>query len=99
MAKKFTTFKMHLLRWLTAICLASSALAENHFDIADFGAKGDGHTLSTGAISAAVKACHDAGGGQVVVPPGIFVTGTIRLLDRVQLHLVSVQTHTGNLRQ
>jgi polygalacturonase len=82
--------------WLSLLLPAVAAFAEGRFDITDFGAKGDGHTLSTAAINAAVKACHDAGGGQVVVPPGTYVTGTIRLLDRVQLHLVSGATLQGS---
>lgn len=55
--------------------------------ISDFGAVGDGGTLATAAIAAAVDAAHRAGGGRVVVPPGVFLTGMIRLLDGVELHL------------
>jgi hypothetical protein len=55
------------------------------FNIKDFGAVGDGNTLNTLAISRAVQAAHSSGGGRVVVPPGIYVTGTFELLDNVTL--------------
>ena len=55
--------------------------------IADHGARGDGATLNTEAIAAAIEACSKAGGGRVVVPRGIFLTGPIELKSRIDLHL------------
>jgi len=55
--------------------------------ITDHGARGDGVTLNTDAIAAAIEACRRAGGGRVVVPRGVFVTGPIELKSRVALHL------------
>lgn len=57
------------------------------FDIRDYGATGDGTTLDTLAIQSAIDACHAAGGGQVVVPAGCFLSGSIVLRSRVELHL------------
>jgi polygalacturonase len=57
------------------------------FSITDFGAVGDGSTDATGALKAAIEACHKAGGGRVIVPPGEFSTGSVRLLSNVNLHL------------
>ncbi|GMV90428.1 MAG: polygalacturonase [Candidatus Hydrogenedentota bacterium] len=57
------------------------------FDIAVFGAVGDGETKNTGAIRAAIEACADAGGGVVRVPAGTWVTGAIHLRSNVNLHL------------
>ena len=57
------------------------------YDVADFGAVADGSTLNTAAIQAAIDACHAAGGGTVVVPAGVFKTGTIWLKSHVELHL------------
>jgi hypothetical protein len=57
------------------------------FNVLDFGAAADGKTLSTKALQAAIDACHAAGGGRVVVPAGVFVTGTIRLKSHVTLYL------------
>lgn len=47
----------------------------------------DGGRDLTQAIRVAVEAAHEAGGGTVAVPPGDWVAGAIRLLDRVRLHL------------
>jgi polygalacturonase len=55
--------------------------------IADHGARGDGETLNTAAVAAAIDACAKAGGGRVVVPRGVFLTGPIELKSRIALHL------------
>jgi len=57
------------------------------YNICDFGAKGDGMTLCTEAISKTIETCSENGGGTVVVPPGTYVSGTIRMKDKVELHL------------
>src|SRR5690242_3490229 len=51
----------------------------NIFNIRDFGAKGDGKSLDTAAIQAAIDACHRDQGGTVMVPAGVFLTGTLEL--------------------
>jgi hypothetical protein len=55
--------------------------------ITDHGAIPDGAILATAAIQAAIDAVAAAGGGTVVVPSGRFLTGMIRLKDRIELHL------------
>lgn len=57
------------------------------FRIEDFGAKGDGKTLNTTAIQAAVDACTAAGGGRVIVANGTYTTGTLILKQNVELHI------------
>ena len=59
---------------------------ENFFSIIDYGAAGDGH-LCTDAFRMAIKECHNAGGGTVIVPADTFLTGAIHLLSNVRLHL------------
>lgn len=59
----------------------------HEFDVTKFGAKGDGKTDCTGFFANAIEACHAAGGGRVVVPKGIFLTGPIHLLSNVEFHL------------
>ena len=57
------------------------------FVITELGAVADGKTDCTEAIRQAIKACSEAGGGRVIVPPGEFLTGAIHLLSGVNLHL------------
>lgn len=67
------------------------------FSITSFGAKSDGSTVNTVSIQNAIDACHQAGGGQVVVPPGDFVTGTIILRSNVNLYLAQGARLLGSL--
>jgi polygalacturonase len=57
------------------------------FRITDFGAIGDGQTKNTQAFAKAIKACADAGGGIVLVPAGLWLTGSIELKSNLNLHL------------
>lgn len=57
-------------------------------DITQYGAKADGTTLNTKAIQATIDACAAAGGGTVVVPKGIFLTGALFLKAAVNLQLL-----------
>ncbi|ESQ93299.1 exo-poly-alpha-D-galacturonosidase [Asticcacaulis sp. AC460] len=56
-------------------------------NVRDFGATGDGVTLDTDAINAAVQAC--AGGGTVLFPPGRYLSYSLRLVSGVTLHLTA----------
>ncbi len=70
--------------------LRSSAAApapSSTFSVCEYGAKGDGVTLDTKAIDEATSACTTAGGGTVLVPPGVYLTGPIHLAHNVALHL------------
>ena len=62
------------------------------FDITEFGAVGDGITMSTEAINGAINACSLAGGGTVIVPQGHFLTGAVHLKSNVNLHLAEGTT-------
>jgi alpha-L-rhamnosidase len=55
--------------------------------IRDFGAVGDGTTLNTKAIQAAIDQLAANGGGTVVIPKGTFLSGAIFLKPRVNLYL------------
>jgi len=60
---------------------------DNVFSIVDFGAIGNGHTKNSDAFNKAIQACAEAGGGKVIVPPGMWLTGSIKLESNVNLHL------------
>lgn len=55
-------------------------------NIRDFGALSDGVTLNTEAINKAIKAVHSKGGGKVIIPQGLWLTGPIVLLSNVNLY-------------
>lgn len=57
------------------------------FPITDFGARPGSESDNTAAIRKAIEVCHAAGGGRVVIPPGVFQTGAIHLKSNVNLHL------------
>ncbi len=57
------------------------------WNVADFGAVGDGRTLDTGAISKAITACFEAGGGTVLIPGGRYLTGALELKSHVCLEI------------
>ena len=52
---------------------------ERVFNVADFGATGNGKTNDACAIQAAVDTCSLSGGGRVYFAPGDYLSGTIDL--------------------
>jgi hypothetical protein len=61
--------------------------ADAVFNIRDYGAKGDGAALDTASINQAIEACAKSGGGQVLLPPGRYLSGTVALKSHVTLYL------------
>jgi polygalacturonase len=55
--------------------------------LTDFGAVGDGVTDNTQAFAKAMQALSDKGGGCLVVPDGIWLSGPIGLKSHSELHL------------
>lgn len=66
-----------------------SSTGSSCYNARDFAATGDGSTLETLALNRAIRACHAAGGGTVLIPAGTYLTGTIELLSNVTIHLDS----------
>lgn len=59
------------------------------YNVKYYGAKGDGKALDHVAINKAIEAANKVGGGQVVLPAGIYLCGSIRLKSNVDLHLMA----------
>jgi polygalacturonase len=57
------------------------------FNVADYGAVGNGTTLCTEAIQKAVDACAAAGGGMVYIPAGKYLSGAIFLKSNVSINI------------
>jgi polygalacturonase len=71
------------------------AASSGVFNIRDYGAIGDGKALDTSAIQKAIDACSDEGGGQVLFPPGRYLSGTIYFKSHVTLFLEAGATLVG----
>lgn len=67
--------------------LKAPTFPDKDYLITDYGAKGDGISLNTEAFRNAIEACEKNGGGRVVVPKGIWLTGPIELKSNVNLYL------------
>lgn len=66
-------------------------------NILDYGAVNDSSTLCTSAIQTAIDACHEAGGGRVIVPaPGTYLSGMLTLKTNVELHVEQGATLTAS---
>jgi polygalacturonase len=66
------------------------------YNVTAFGAVGDGKTLCTAAIQSAIDACAKAGGGAVVVPPGVYLTGPLFLKSHMVFEVVAGATLLGS---
>ncbi len=72
---------------LVALLLPISGRGNPLVDITSHGALGDGKTLNTKALQAAVDQCAAQGGGTIMVPAGTFLTGTVELKSNITLSL------------
>ncbi|MEO1416707.1 MAG: glycoside hydrolase family 28 protein [Bacteroidota bacterium] len=77
------------MRLLFSICFLSFMLSSSatDYNVLDYGAKPDGTTLCTEQIQAAINAAYRRGGGRVVIPKGRFLSGSIYLKSKIELHL------------
>src|SRR5213595_2995578 len=67
--------------------VAVPSFKKDTIKIIKFGAVADGLTLNTNAINAAITACNKKGGGVVLVPEGMWLTGPVVLQSNVNFHL------------
>jgi polygalacturonase len=75
--------------WIVISLLALKALASEpfHFNVQQFGAKGDGITKETAAVQSAIDACAAQNGGTVYFPAGVYICGSLHLKSHVALFL------------
>ena len=76
------------------VSLKGKTLGEEHFvaegpgkrlDVRDFGAAGDGVTMDTAALQAAIDRC--GADSEVYLPSGVYLTGALRLHGGMALHV------------
>lgn len=70
-----------------AILAGTVATAQRSFNVTGFGAVGDGKQINTAAIQRAIDAC-GPGGDTVLIPKGVFVSGTLKLRSGITLCVV-----------
>lgn len=78
---------MRLLTFISCLACILNMIAGGIYNVKDFGAKGDGKNLDSRAINAAIEAAVAEGGGQVLLPAGTFLCGSIRMKSNIELHL------------
>lgn len=88
--------------WFLLLLMAIGCKNENSgpeperiYNILDFGAVADGVTLNSDAINKAIDECHNNGGGTVLFPEGIFMSGSIHLKSNVTLRISAGATLLG----
>lgn len=84
-----------LLSLVACAVRAAQPSPSGHYNVRDYGAKGDGATLDTAAINAAIDAAASGGGGTVFFPAGDYLSFSIHLRSRVALYLDMGATIVG----
>ncbi|MBI5689740.1 MAG: glycoside hydrolase [Verrucomicrobia bacterium] len=78
------------------VLAASARLAALTLDAREAGAVPDGRALCTAVLQQCLDRCAAAGGGTVVLPPGIYRSGTLDLRSRVTLRIEAGATLLGS---
>ncbi|HKI68604.1 MAG TPA: glycosyl hydrolase family 28 protein [Verrucomicrobiae bacterium] len=76
-----------LLAWTATSAFAAEPAGV--FNVLDYGAKGDGTNNDTAAIQKTIDACAAGGGGQVLLPSGVFLSGALTLHSGIDFHLAN----------
>ncbi|HMG83337.1 MAG TPA: glycosyl hydrolase family 28 protein [Ferruginibacter sp.] len=74
---------------------AAIRVSAQTYNILDYGAVADGKTINTKAIQAAIDQCARTG-GEVIVPAGIFETGTLYIKSNVTIYLTDAAKILGS---
>lgn len=61
-------------------------IPKNSVNLKDFGAVNGGYVLNSKAFADAIDALSKKGGGKLIIPPGIWLTGPIILKSNIELH-------------
>ncbi len=78
-------------KWKLPVVIAPK-FKKDTVSIVKFGAVSDGYTINTKSINAAIDAMTKKGGGVVLVPSGLWLTGPVVLKNNINLHLAAGST-------
>ncbi|HEY4327001.1 MAG TPA: glycoside hydrolase family 28 protein [Mucilaginibacter sp.] len=73
--------------WEHLPIVTTPVFKKDTFNIKNYGAKADGITLNTKNINKAIDDCSAKGGGVVLIPKGLWLTGPLVLKSNVNLHV------------
>ena len=73
--------------WQHLPVIGHTSFKKDTFNIIKYGAKADGIALNTININKAIADCSNKGGGVVLVPQGLWLTGPIVMKSNVNLHV------------
>src|ERR1039458_8657783 len=92
------TFSFSLFCFVLAIAGRASAppTSPTSFNVRDFGAVGDGTNKDTVAFQKALDACAVSGGGEVLVPAGKYLIGSVQIGNRTIIRLEKNSVITGS---
>lgn len=62
-------------------------IPEKAYSIKDFGGIGNGKFLNTKAFETAISAINQNGGGKLIIPAGVWLTGPIELKSNINFHV------------
>ncbi|TDO19058.1 glycoside hydrolase family 28 protein [Pedobacter duraquae] len=79
--------KANAFNWNNLPVVAKTSFKKDTVNIIRYKAVGDGVVLNTAAINQALLDCSKKGGGVVLVPAGMWMTGPLYLQSNVNLHL------------
>lgn len=86
--KKFSITVAALLLFLLQLTSGAAAV----FNVRDYGATGKKSDDARPAIQKAIEACAAAKGGTVLIPPGEYTSGTLRLRSHVRIEIAAGAT-------
>ena len=84
------------LLFLPVLFASDTAKTKSSFNVRDFGAVGNGVTKDTAAFQKALDTCAVSGGGEVLVPAGRYLIGSIQMGKRTILRLEKDSVLTGS---
>jgi polygalacturonase len=88
--------KLFFLLFPALALFSAGAAPRLPLNVRDFGAVGDGTNKDTAAFQKALDACAVAGGGEVLVPAGHYLIGSVQIGDRTVLRLEKDSIITGS---
>lgn len=84
-AQDYTTYYQNLPVALQQV--TAPVIPANSITLTEVGGVGDGVALNTEAFQKGISKLSKQGGGRLVVPAGVWLTGPIMLKDNIELHL------------